>query len=124
MEVINKLVDKNTGVLCGVLVGNSYDDEDEEVYGKVALSLEKATELDIDEMGYLEYLDVPSIEIFDLGSSFVYFEEDRLCMPDINDIPMERLEDSKFAVYGYVYESREKMPYDDEIIIKRVLDIQ
>ena len=121
MEIIGKLIDEKTDKLCGVFVNGLICEDDEPTSIKVPLTMEKAIELEADGYNYIEVLDVPVYKIFDLGSCFVHADKNRTFFPDLEFLPMERMDNGEFAVYGYVYKRQEKIPYDSECLIKKIM---
>lgn len=120
--VQSKLVDFKTNELVGVICINGET--------SVALSLDKAKDLNIEDIDIIQYLGVDEIQVAirpNNTGSYARLSSSIGEMPDFEDVPYERVGsiiqplDCKEVIWGIMFNFASFVELDNEIAIKRAL---
>lgn len=85
----------------------------------VPLSLNFIKKNKLDSWDFIEYVDVPEIQVLVLGDKYVLSEKVLLTLSEYEDDAFVRLEDGRVVVWGRVIEPRCLVVLDNELAYQR-----
>lgn len=85
----------------------------------VPLSLDFIKKNKLDSWDFIEYVDVPEIQVLVWGDKYVLSEKVLLTLSEYEDDAFVRLEDGRVAIWGRVIEPRCLVVLDNELAYQR-----
>ena len=115
LNLQNKLVNIITGKIVGyTLVSNT---------GRVvALTKSKILELDMDLANYIDYTDVPILEVYSYNNTYALSENRLYFIDEYEESPYKVLEDNKVCIYGNVINKYHLITLDSDTVIKSIIN--
>lgn len=93
------------------------------VYSKgtytVPVSLKFIAERKLDSWDFIEYVDVPEVQVLVWGNKYALLDKAILTLSEYEDDNFTRLEDGRVAIWGRVIEPRYLVVLDNELAYER-----
>lgn len=110
-----RLIDHETGEIVGYMLQSGVR--------RVALTLEKIKELNLECVTYIEFLELEIIEVLSYKNYFAIFENYVYLIEDLEAIPYKR-DGENVILWGYCFKQSHLVPLDDKTALKYALSMR